>query len=137
MCIYEALSSIIIAPSLFFIRNITHLSHRGLPTTQRNSSTFSGEIRGWGFRGCFYFSFLTIPDILMADGGEGRREGQNTPSFSSNFHYHETHLMLVEGKLKIPTRESVMLSPCKCLLCILHAGLLAFKRRDFRLGPIS
>lgn len=33
----------------------------------------------WGLRSCSYFYCLTIADILMADRGERRRDGQNTP----------------------------------------------------------
>ena len=49
------MSSIITAPSFFLIHRVTHLTHRGLLTTQRNSLTFLKEIWGWGSKGSFIF----------------------------------------------------------------------------------
>lgn len=121
MCIYEVVSSLITAPSLFPIHSLTHLPHHFL--LLRGTALISlQDIWGWGFKDCFYFSSLTLPDILRADRGEQRR-GQNTPCFLPKLQYRDTHLVLGQ-ELEMHAREFLMLSPAhtphldKCLLRI-------------------
>lgn len=61
-------------------------------------------------RSCCYFPSLTLPDVLKADRGQWRGEGQNIPSFSSMFRYHKTHLILLGQDLEIHTHGLLTLS---------------------------
>lgn len=107
MCISEAVSSIIIAPSPLLIHGITHLTHWG----EMNSLTFLEEVSEWGARAAFIFPLWLLQTSWWRT--EENRGEKRKHCFLFKVPILWTHLILSWKNLKTHTCEFLMLLLCK------------------------